>query len=330
MLRVGLNPYGLAWTLGLQGRGTARANPAGRGLDGFLALADELDARVVEIFDPWLQALPDAAVRAIGERLAANEQTPIVSAGLAMMGPMEAAFRSADLLGATTIRLGLSPVLCGDRNAFGLDRWDALNATIRAALLEWGPRADDAGLRLAIENHQDFTSRELVAFCEMTRGVGITFDTGNAFPVAEAPLDFTATIAPHVRHVHLKDYRVQFTDEGYRLVRCAIGDGAVPFPEIVAKLAEHHPSLTAVLEPGALEARHVRLFTAEWWNGYAPMTASELSACLRAARVNRIPAEADYRTPWERGEDDELELYELDMIRRSAANMRAIGIIAEG
>ena len=31
----------------------------------------------------------------------------------------------------------------------------------------------------------------------------------------------------------LKDYRVQFTDEGYRLVRCAIGDGAVP---IVAML----------------------------------------------------------------------------------------------
>ena len=60
-------------------------------------------------------------------------------------------------------------------------------------------------------------------------GVGIIFDTGNTFPVAEAPLDFTRVIAPHVRHVHLKDYRVQFTDEGYRLVRCAIGDGAVPF-----------------------------------------------------------------------------------------------------
>ena len=58
------------------------------------------------------------------------------------------------------------------------------------------------------------------------------FDTGNTFPVAEAPLDFVRRVAPHVRHVHLKDYRVQFTDEGYRLVRCAIGDGAVPFREL--------------------------------------------------------------------------------------------------
>ena len=120
---------------------------------------------------------------------------------------------------------------------------------------------------------------------------------------------------------------MQFTDEGYRLVRCAIGDGAVPFPELVAMLAEHQPSLTAVLEPGALEARHVRLFTPDWWNGYAPKTAAELSACLRAARVNRLPAEADYRTPWERATTATLERYELDMIRRSAANMRALGIM---
>ena len=67
-MRLGLNPYGLTWTLGLQGRGTPRANPAGRGLDGFLALAEELDAKVLEIFDPWLQAMPDAEVEALGAR----------------------------------------------------------------------------------------------------------------------------------------------------------------------------------------------------------------------------------------------------------------------
>ncbi len=43
--------------------------------------------------------------------------------------------------------------------------------------------------------------------------------------------------------------------------------------------------------------------------------------------MNRLPDDADYRTPWERGDDGELETYELDMIRRSAANMRALGIM---
>jgi hypothetical protein len=83
-----------------------------------------------------------------------------------------------------------------------------------------------------------------------------------------------------------------------------------------------------VLEPGALEARHVRVLTDHWWNGYAAKTAREFAACLRAARVNRLPDDADYRTPWERNDDEALVSYELDMIRRSAANMKTFDFVA--
>ena len=118
---------------------------------------------------------------------------------------------------------------------------------------------------------------------------------------------------------------MQFTDEGYRLVRCAIGDGAVP----MAAHARHHrgagPELEAVLEPGALEARHVRFLRAEWWSFYPPKTAPALAACLAAARVNRLADDEDVARPgaW-RGRA--IADYELAMIRRSADNMRAIGL----
>ena len=206
------------------------------------------------------------------------------------------------------------------------DGWKDLVAKVGQALAEYGPQVADDGRWLAIENHQDFGSDELVAFCEATRGVGICVDAGNTFPVAEAPMDFYARVAPHVRHVHLKDYRVQFTDEGYRLVRCAIGDGAVPIAEMLDVFSAHHRKLTAVLEPGALEARHVRFLKPEWWSGYGEKSAPSLAACLAAARLNRLSNEADYRTPWEAGEDGALVDYELAMIRRSAANMRALGL----
>jgi sugar phosphate isomerase/epimerase len=327
MLQVGLNPYGLTYTLGLQGHGTPRANPEGRGLEGFIAIAEELGARTIEIFEPWLAGMSERDLHALRDRLTSLGMTPIVSGGLTM-GPVDRAIRIAGGLGAKLIRLGLTPVLCGDRNAWGA-KWPELVAGVRASLKRHAPEAADAGITLAIENHQDFGSRELLDFCEEAGpNVGICFDTGNSFPVAEAPLDFTRRAAPKVRHLHLKDYNAQWTDEGYRLVRCAIGDGAVPFREIAAILGEHHKSLTAVLEPGALEARHVRLFTAEWWNGYPPKTATELAACLAAARRNRVPDDADYRTPWERQEDgDALIRYEMDMIWRSAANMREIGLM---
>ena len=204
-------------------------------------------------------------------------------------------------------------------------------ATVRRRLGDYAPRAAREGVVIVIENHQDFTSRELVGFCEeFGPFIRIVYDTGNSFPVAESPLDFTRIIAPYVRHVHLKDYRVQWADEGFRLVRCAIGDGAVPFEDIVAILGKHHETLPAVLEPGALEARYVRLFTPEWWIGYPEKPAMDLAACLRATARNRLPDDADYRTPWEQGEDGGVAQYELDMIRRSAANLRALGLMGAG
>lgn len=320
----GLNPYGLTYHLGLQGAGGPRANPKGAGLEGFIAIATELRAKVLEIYDPWLRALSDDQLRALRDRLSGLGMTPIVSSGL-MMGPFESALRSARLLDAKVIRHGLTTVLCGDRHALG-DKWKELVAEVRTALAERGPRAEDEGRVLAIENHQDFGSDELAEFCETTRGIGICLDTGNTFPVAEAPLDFVVRVAPYVRHVHLKDYRVQFTDEGYRLLRCAIGDGAAPIAAMLDILAAQGGKLGAVLEPGALEARHVRFLRPEWWNFYPLRPAPALAACLAAARVNRLGDTEDARTPWERGEDAVILDYELAMIRRSADNMRAIGL----
>ena len=322
--RTGLNPYGLTYHLGLQGRGTSRLNPDGKGLEGFLALGDEIGARAMEIFDPWIEGYSDDEMARLRDRLDAVGITPIVSGGL-ITGETDAMFRSAKLLGAPTIRFALTNVLCGDR-AFR-DDWEDMRRAVTARITELGPKAADQGIMIAIENHQDFTSAELVEFCGMAPGVGITYDTGNSFPVAEAPLDFTRNVAPYVRHLHLKDYNVQFTPEGFRLVRCAIGDGAVPFAEVFDILGQHHETMTAVLEPGALEARHVRLFTPEWWQGYAPKDARALAACLLAAQRNRLAEGADYRTPWQRAGYDMLVYYELTMIRKSASNMKSLGIL---
>ena len=326
-LTVGLNPYGLTYTLGLQGAGTPRANPHATGLDGFLAMATEIGAKALEIHDPWLTELGPSGRVELKARLAELGLRPIVAASLAE--DIDTFIGNAVELGARTIRLGLSPVLCGDRNAFGAARWAQQIAEIRAGLGHIAPVAADHGITVAMENHQDFSSAELVAFCEeVGDSIGITFDCGNAFPVAESPLSFARTAAPRIRHVHLKDYRVQFTDEGYRLVRCAIGDGAVPFREIFDLLLADGRSLTASLEPGALEARHVRLFTPDWWRGYAPKDARALAETLNAARVNLLPEDADYRTPWERQSPAaELIAYERDMMLRSAANMRALGLM---
>src|SRR3954468_15574323 len=54
MGRVILNPYGIAYALGLQAQGSATPNPRPMSFEQFLTLADEIDAAGVEIFTPMV------------------------------------------------------------------------------------------------------------------------------------------------------------------------------------------------------------------------------------------------------------------------------------
>ncbi len=325
MFRIGLNPYGLTYTLGLQGLGTSRVNPRPAGLDGFIDIVREAGVRCIELDWRWLTPMSAGELARLRDKVAGL--TPICSFWLAQQPgeTLEHGVRCAAALGAPILRLHLTPVVEGARAAWG-PRWEDLVAHGRATLKREAPRAADAGLVLAVENHQDFGSEELVAIVEEAGdNVGIVLDTGNPFAVGEDPVAFARRAGHRIRHVHLKDYVAQFTHEGYRLVRCAIGDGCVPFGAIAAVLEEHSPSLTASLEPGALDVRHIRLFTADWWNGYPPRAASELGVALGTLRRNQLEAGADYRTPWERGAPGpEIMAYEMGQIRRSVENMRAM------
>jgi sugar phosphate isomerase/epimerase len=328
MFRVGLNPYGLAYTLGMQGAGTPRANPHPLGMAGFVAAAREVGARCIELDGRWLAAMSDEDLRRVRDDLAG--EVVICSYWLAQQEgeTLAAAIRQTAAIGAGMIRLHLTPVLEGARARWGA-KWGEMVAHGRATLTREAARAADAGLGLAIEDHQDLGSEELVEISEEAgENVGVIFDTGNPFAVGEDPVAFARRASHRIRHVHLKDYVAQPTDEGYRLVRCAIGDGCVPFQEIAAVLESHTPPLTASIEPGALEARHIRLFTDEWWNGYPPRDARELGVALGRLRQNRLSEDADFRTPWERGAPgEEIVAYETAQVRRSVENLRAMGLM---
>lgn len=323
---TGLNPYGLSYHLGLHARGTPRANPKPAGLRGFIALATEFGAKSIELWDGALLPMNATELAALRDELKQLGMVPIVSSGL-QHGDIPRLIEIAGALDAPLIRAAATSVLCGDR-AISNPPWLERVAGVREKLARYAPLAAAAGKIVGIENHQDFTSRELVGLCEeFGPSVRIVYDTGNSFPVAEAPLDFTRVVAPYVRHIHLKDYNVQQTPEGFRLVRSALGDGAVPFAQILAIIGEHNNDVTACMELAALEARHVRLKTEAWWQLYPPRDDAAVARCLEATQTNPLADDADYRTPWEKGEDDKLEAYELDMIWRSAANMRALGIL---
>jgi sugar phosphate isomerase/epimerase len=272
--------------------------------------------------------MDDDTLRRVGETCRADGMTVIVSAWL-MQRPgetLDTPIRLAATLGATLLRLHLTPVLEGARARAGT-AWAAMAAHARRTVVTESAKARHAGLALGLENHQDFGSEELLAIAEAAGDhVGLVLDTGNPFAVGEDPVAYATRAAGRVRHLHLKDYRAQFTNEGVRLVRCPIGEGCVPLAAILSVLNTHGVSPTASLEPAALEARHVRFFAHEWWNGYARRDAREFGQAIARLRERRLPDEADYRTPWERrAPAGDITAYEAADLERSVRNMRSMG-----
>jgi sugar phosphate isomerase/epimerase len=325
-LVVGLNPYGLAYTVGLHGADTPRANPAPLGLEGFIAAARQAGVRSIELDHRWLIPLSDHQLAALGESL--TDLQVITSFWLAHQSgeTLKEAVRCTRAVGASLLRFHLTPVLEGGRAALG-QRWHDMVVHARTTLRREARRVADAGLVLAIEDHQDFGSEELIEIAGSLGGhVGITLDTGNPFSVGEDPVAFVERAAPLIRHVHLKDYVAQFTSEGYRLIRCPVGEGCVPFAEMMRALEPGGGTLTASVEIAALEARHIRLFTGAWWTGYPPRAASELGVMLGRLRHRRLEDDADFRTPWEREAPPEAIVeYERAQVRQSVDNLRAWG-----
>lgn len=200
------------------------------------------------------------------------------------------------------VRVVMTGILCGDRRTLA-SGWSAHYEAVLQILKSVAPYARDLGVAIAVENHQDATSYDLVRLCEEAGPdfAGICLDTGNSLAVCEDPLAAARRMAPYVRHVHLKDYRVYFAPDGFRLARCAAGDGVVNFRQILQILADAPHPLLPGIEVGAQAHRHVTLLQDDWWTPYGSRSIDDLLAVLRILWAHALPSDRDWRTLWEKG-----------------------------
>jgi len=231
----------------------------------------------------------------------------------------------AAALGASVLRVIVSRVLGGNRRQM-TGGWRAHLEKARGALRAVRPLAEAHNVTIAVENHQDIASDELLWLCEEVGGrhIGITLDTGSTLAVAESPLAFARRVRPFVRNVHLKDYHVFLSPTGFRLSTCAIGDGVVDFPSLVGLFADQ-PDLPMSIELGARQARHVELLEDTWWTDYPPRRVSDLLDALRVIVPPARRADEDYRIPHEReAPADVLRAYEIEEFERSVAYLKRV------
>jgi sugar phosphate isomerase/epimerase len=227
---------------------------------------------------------------------------------------LKEAMQLAKRVGALTVRTVVGGAKFGGDRRHMAGSWQPFLQTILRSFQEVMDSADPDGANLAVENHQDLASEELLWLCESigSEKFGITLDTGNPLATAEEPIDFFRRVAPFVKNVHLKEYALYWSEEGYRLVRKPLGQGVIDFPELLRIFHEVNPQVTMSVEHGALEARHVRVLQEDYWTEYPERSARQLTRLLRFVE-DHARNKGDWRTPFEKGASpEEIADYEIE------------------
>jgi sugar phosphate isomerase/epimerase len=169
------------------------------------------------------------------------------------------------------------------------------------------PRLLELNLRLAIENHADFTGEELLALLDRLdeRAFGVTLDTGNLPMRLDDPLETVARLAPRVLCTHIKDAVLAFTPRGLCWQARPVGSGILPMTDILAVLIHARPGLplTIELHPRTYD---LPIFDRKWLAFFPSLVPASLAAVVRLAALcegrfaqGTLPRPEDVETiPW--------------------------------
>lgn len=323
-MEFGIAAYSFPCSCGLARR---ESQPLATQLDayGLIELAATWQLSSVEIpFHGFLPTVDELEIDRFKARLVAANLGLVVDTPTLDLVNLQALLPLAARAGAKTVRAMVSGILEGARTNFP-GSWSQHLIKTEALLRELAPLLAEYDLDLALENHQDVTSDELLALCAAGGPrVGVTLDVANPLAVGEDVLAFTRKVGPLIRNVHLKDYTIHATTEGYRLVRAALGEGALPWAALLPLLREVAPAATWHIELAALYGRHIRVFDDAWWQGFPPTDVRATLPALSFLAQHALPSNGPWQTPWERGADAaDVAAWELAQFERSVAFLRS-------
>lgn len=150
-------------------------------------------------------------------------------------------------------KLGSPLLRCVAGNLFTRDEGHdmaALADQAVAILREASRAAADLGLKIALENHADFTVRELASILARVASpaFGFTVDCANLAFDLDDPLRLAGFMAPYALTTHFKNYRVLRTDQGLALANCALGEGDIDLLAISRLLQACNPDIHLNIE----------------------------------------------------------------------------------
>jgi len=151
------------------------------------------------------------------------------------LADMERHFDTCDILGTQVLRMVGSHY--GLRNTPHRPQMDRLIKLLQDSV----KRAEDRGIKLAMENHYDFTCDEMLEMFEALASpyFGMTFDTGNALRYGDDPVAAAKKLSRYIYAIHFKDVAPLDNgnpDDWFYHACTPIGKGIIDVPALISTL----------------------------------------------------------------------------------------------
>jgi len=259
----------------------------------FLAFARERGASAIQA--PLGARAEDAtAVRRAAEKVGMHVEGIVAPPGDDRAGRdrFDAEMATARTCGAAVVRT----VLLGGRRYETFDRpedYPAFAKRAAAMLRRAEPIARRHGVRLAVENHKDFRTDELIDLLKgvSSEWVGVCVDTGNNLALLEDPFGTVEALAPFALTVHLKDMGVEEYPDGFRLAEVPLGQGILDLKAVVAALRKGNTRAQFHLEMITRDPLLIPCLREKYWATLGRVPGRDLARTLALARrsVRKAP-----------------------------------------
>jgi sugar phosphate isomerase/epimerase len=195
------------------------------GLDGL-----HLDDGVLENLEESYLKEVGAAAEEKGLYLEYNFSMDLGSQGIGIQHDLAEAIATAQAIGADIVKVSMD--LIRPRPVAASRFHPEVMAQIKSVasrIKQLAPAAEAAGVKIAVENHCDTFSEEILWLLDQVDNprVGACVDTVNALMVMEDPMEAIENLSPRAFTNHFRDDRIEFQRHGFKLTGTAIGDGDI-------------------------------------------------------------------------------------------------------
>lgn len=153
-------------------------------------------------------------------------------------------------------------------------------------------------MKLAVENHKDWTAKELEAIIINlgSEWVGVTLDFGNNVSFLEDPMEVIKTLAPYAFSTHVKDMGVKDYKDGFLLSEVPLGEGIVDLKAGVEWCKKFNPDITFTLEMITRDPLEIPYLMDGYWATFEDASARATAKVLRKIKENSFAGELPHVT----------------------------------